>query len=46
MAIAESRPGTEAQLLAISGVGRGKLDTFGADVLDICANSDSDSLDS
>jgi DNA helicase-2/ATP-dependent DNA helicase PcrA len=46
MAIAESRPRTEAQLLAISGVGRGKLDTFGADVLDICANSDSDSLDS
>ena len=46
MAIAESRPRTESQLLAISGVGRGKLDKYGADVLDICAGSERESLDS
>jgi len=46
MAIAESRPRTESQLLAISGVGRGKLDKYGTDVLDICADSERESLDS
>ncbi len=32
-AIAESRPSTVPQLLAVSGIGRGKLDLYGADVL-------------
>ena len=41
MAIAETTPATEAQLLAVSGVGRGKLEKYGADVLHICAISDS-----
>ena len=39
-AIAEARPSTEAQLLAVSGVGRSKLERYGADVLDICGMSD------
>jgi len=46
VAIAEATPGTEAALLAVSGVGRGKLEKYGADVLDICANSDSKPPDS
>ncbi|MDQ1643486.1 MAG: ATP-dependent helicase UvrD/PcrA [Actinomycetota bacterium] len=36
-AIAETTPTTEAALLAVSGVGRGKLDRYGADVLGIVA---------
>ena len=35
-AIAEVRPTTERELLAISGVGRTKLDRYGADVLALC----------
>jgi DNA helicase-2/ATP-dependent DNA helicase PcrA len=37
IALAEARPTTESQLLAISGVGRTKLERYGADVLAICA---------
>ena len=37
MAIAETLPRTQRALLAISGVGHGKLDKYGADVLAICA---------
>ncbi|MCC3767434.1 ATP-dependent DNA helicase UvrD2 [Streptomyces sp. UNOC14_S4] len=37
LAIAEARPGTESELAGISGVGRRKLDRFGADVLALCA---------
>ena len=36
-AMAEVCPTTDTQLLAISGVGRTKLDRYGADVLAICA---------
>jgi DNA helicase-2/ATP-dependent DNA helicase PcrA len=36
-ALAEVRPTTEAQLLAISGIGRTKLERYGADVLALCA---------
>jgi DNA helicase-2/ATP-dependent DNA helicase PcrA len=32
-AIAESRPGTVAELVAIPGIGQVKLDSYGADVL-------------
>ncbi|MGH8895393.1 MAG: HRDC domain-containing protein, partial [Actinomycetes bacterium] len=38
-ALAEARPRTESQLLAVSGVGRTKLDRYGADVLRICAGT-------
>jgi DNA helicase-2/ATP-dependent DNA helicase PcrA len=41
IALAEARPTTETQLLAISGVGRTKLERYGADVLGICADQDS-----
>ena len=37
IALAEVRPTTSAQLLAISGVGRTKLERYGADVLALCA---------
>jgi DNA helicase-2/ATP-dependent DNA helicase PcrA len=37
MAIAETLPRNEAALLAISGVGHGKLEKYGADVLAMCA---------
>ncbi|MET8180587.1 ATP-dependent DNA helicase UvrD2 [Streptomyces sp. NPDC005336] len=37
LAIAEAVPGTESELSGISGVGRRKLDRFGADVLALCA---------
>ncbi|MGZ4609346.1 MAG: ATP-dependent DNA helicase UvrD2 [Actinomycetes bacterium] len=37
IALAEARPTTETQLLAISGVGRTKLERYGDDVLRICA---------
>ncbi|GDY56403.1 hypothetical protein SVIO_070260 [Streptomyces violaceusniger] len=37
LAIAEAVPGTEPELARISGVGRRKLDRFGADVLALCA---------
>ncbi|MBB4782692.1 ATP-dependent DNA helicase UvrD2 [Streptomyces rapamycinicus] len=37
LAIAEAVPGTEPELVRISGVGRRKLDRFGADVLALCA---------
>ncbi|MBP2063900.1 ATP-dependent DNA helicase UvrD2 [Streptomyces iranensis] len=37
LAIAEAVPGTEPELAHISGVGRRKLDRFGADVLALCA---------
>jgi DNA helicase-2/ATP-dependent DNA helicase PcrA len=36
-ALAEVRPATEPQLLAISGIGRTKLERYGADVLALCA---------
>jgi DNA helicase-2/ATP-dependent DNA helicase PcrA len=36
-ALAEVRPTTEPQLLAISGIGRTKLERYGADVLALCA---------
>jgi DNA helicase-2/ATP-dependent DNA helicase PcrA len=36
MALAEARPTSEAALLAISGVGRTKLERYGADVLAMC----------
>jgi DNA helicase II / ATP-dependent DNA helicase PcrA len=36
VAIAELRPRTEAELLAISGVGRTKLERYGTDVLALC----------
>jgi DNA helicase-2/ATP-dependent DNA helicase PcrA len=36
-ALAEVVPTSEQQLLAVSGVGRTKLDRYGADVLAICA---------
>ncbi|MFH8365708.1 ATP-dependent DNA helicase UvrD2 [Streptomyces sp. NPDC018031] len=37
LAIAEAVPGTESELSCISGVGRRKLDTFGAEILALCA---------
>jgi DNA helicase-2/ATP-dependent DNA helicase PcrA len=37
LAIAERRPADDAALLAIPGIGRSKLDRFGADVLAIVA---------
>jgi DNA helicase-2/ATP-dependent DNA helicase PcrA len=39
MAIAETTPATEAALLAVSGVGRGKLDKYGPAVLAIVGNA-------
>ena len=36
-ALAEVVPTSDSQLLAVSGVGRTKLDRYGADVLAICA---------
>jgi DNA helicase-2/ATP-dependent DNA helicase PcrA len=39
IALAEARPTTQTQLLAISGVGRTKLERYGADVLRICAST-------
>jgi DNA helicase-2/ATP-dependent DNA helicase PcrA len=36
-AIAETKPSSERELTAIPGVGRTKLDKYGADVLDLCA---------
>ncbi|MFG2223664.1 ATP-dependent DNA helicase UvrD2 [Streptomyces sp. NPDC048644] len=40
MAIAEAVPGTAGELAGISGVGRRKLDRFGADVLALCAGEE------
>ncbi len=40
VAIAESHPTNDAALIAISGIGRGKLDKYGADVLAICTAND------
>ncbi|WP_338018126.1 ATP-dependent DNA helicase UvrD2 [Streptomyces taklimakanensis] len=40
MAIAEALPGDEAELSRIPGVGRRKLDRFGADVLALCAGEE------
>ncbi|MGK5626914.1 ATP-dependent DNA helicase UvrD2 [Streptomyces sp. URMC 123] len=40
MAIAEAVPATESELAGISGVGRRKLDRFGADVLALCAGEE------
>jgi DNA helicase-2/ATP-dependent DNA helicase PcrA len=37
IALAEALPTTDAELLAISGVGRTKLERYGADVMAICA---------
>ncbi|PLW71575.1 ATP-dependent DNA helicase, partial [Streptomyces sp. DJ] len=37
LAIAEARPESEAQLAAIAGVGRRKLDKYGRDVLELCS---------
>ena len=45
IAIAETTPGDEAALLAVSGVGRGKLEKYGAEVLTICADSGQVSTD-
>jgi len=39
-ALAEVRPTSEAQLLAVSGIGRTKLERYGGDVLAICAGRD------
>jgi DNA helicase-2/ATP-dependent DNA helicase PcrA len=39
-ALAEVCPTTERALLAISGVGRTKLERYGADVLALCAGQD------
>ncbi len=36
--IAERRPRSEAELVAVPGVGRVKLDRYGAEVLDLCRN--------
>ncbi|MGP3999840.1 ATP-dependent DNA helicase UvrD2 [Streptomyces sp. 8N706] len=40
MAIAEAVPVDESQLVTIAGVGRRKLDRFGADVLALCAGEE------
>jgi DNA helicase-2/ATP-dependent DNA helicase PcrA len=40
IALAEARPASDVELLAISGVGRTKLERYGADVLAICAGDD------
>jgi DNA helicase-2/ATP-dependent DNA helicase PcrA len=37
VALAEARPATERALLAVPGVGRTKLERYGADVLALCA---------
>jgi DNA helicase-2/ATP-dependent DNA helicase PcrA len=34
--IAEHKPATEGALLAIAGVGRTKLERYGAEVLELC----------
>jgi DNA helicase-2/ATP-dependent DNA helicase PcrA len=39
-AIADTRPGSRAELAGITGVGAVKLDRYGAAVLDLCADSD------
>jgi DNA helicase-2/ATP-dependent DNA helicase PcrA len=39
LAIAERRPTDDAALLAIPGIGRTKLDTYGADVIGIVAST-------
>ena len=39
-ALAEVRPTTERALLAVSGVGRSKLERYGADVLALCAGDE------
>ncbi len=39
-AIAEARPTSDLQLLAVSGVGRAKLDRYGKDVLALCDRTD------
>jgi len=36
--IAERSPRSEAELMAVPGVGRVKLDRYGADVLELCRN--------
>jgi len=38
-ALAEVRPTTDTQLLAVSGIGRSKLVRYGADVLALCAGA-------
>ncbi|MGH8970073.1 MAG: HRDC domain-containing protein, partial [Actinomycetes bacterium] len=38
-AIAEAVPGSEPALLAVPGVGRTKLERYGAAVLDLCART-------
>jgi DNA helicase-2/ATP-dependent DNA helicase PcrA len=40
VAIAESRPGSVAELVAIPGIGQAKLDRYGDDVLAIVAGKD------
>ncbi|MGO4418853.1 ATP-dependent DNA helicase UvrD2, partial [Streptomyces sp. MCAF7] len=40
LAIAEAVPGTEGELSGIPGVGRRKLDKFGADVLALCSGGE------
>lgn len=39
-AIAEARPCSERELLAVPGVGQAKLERYGADVLALCAGGD------
>jgi DNA helicase-2/ATP-dependent DNA helicase PcrA len=34
------RPASEPELLAVAGVGRAKLERYGADVLALCAGTD------
>jgi DNA helicase II / ATP-dependent DNA helicase PcrA len=40
IALAEARPATDAELLAVSGVGRTKLERYGVDVLALCSGSE------
>jgi DNA helicase-2/ATP-dependent DNA helicase PcrA len=37
VALAEARPGSERALLAVPGVGRTKLERYGAELLAMCA---------
>jgi len=39
-AIADTRPGSRAELAGIPGIGAVKLDRYGAAVLELCAQAD------
>jgi DNA helicase-2/ATP-dependent DNA helicase PcrA len=45
-ALAELKPTTERALLAVSGIGRTKLERYGADVLALCAGEEPSAADS